>query len=358
MSIIHDVVELFENNDRFLITTHIGPDGDAIGSQLALGRYLEKQGKDVTLLNSDAHPDNLDWLPEIEKVDVLEEAHVEQRKALAAADVIIVVDTNTLDRIGNLGDSVKNSGATKLLIDHHMHPESWFDLIYQRNKASSTGELVYELVMETHPELIDGELATTLYTAIMTDTGSFRYNNVTPRVHRIVADLLERGDITPAPIHTALFDTMSLHGMRLLGRVLSSITLRYDGQVGYLVVSNSMLEETGASQDETRGLVNYVLSVQSVQAGVLFKETEGGNTKISFRSKGDLHVNTWAKAFGGGGHRNASGAYVRRPLEETIDRVIESAPEHLDLDLSDKPTALSDEDASYLAALMQSRTNA
>ena len=350
------VLSLFRENERFLITTHIGPDGDAIGSQLALGRLLEKMGKDVTMINSDAQPYNLDWLPGIQTVEVLEEGNVEQRKALAAAEVIIVVDTNALDRLGDIGESVQRSGATKLLIDHHTHPETWFDVTYQRDTASSSGELVYELIAAYDPGLVDTDLATTLYTAIMTDTGSFRYSSVTPSVHHIVADLLERGDIRPAPIHTALFDTRSLKGVRLLGRVLDSVTLCYDGQVGYMVVSNNMLEEVGADRDEARGLVNYVLSVESVRAGLLFKETRGGNTKISFRSKGDWKVNEWAQAFGGGGHRNASGAYLRRSLRKTIKDVIKKAPDYLDLEEPETPRDLSEEDASYLAALMKSRS--
>ncbi len=345
------VLRLLLDQERFLITTHVRPDGDAIGSQLALRRFLQKLGKQVALINSDPAPDNLAWLPGIDAIEVFDGA-VAQHEQIGGADVIVVVDTNALERLGKLAGPVKHSGARKLLIDHHTEPENWFDHVYARDTASSTGELLYELIAAHDPALIDEPLATALYAAILTDTGSFRYSSVTPAVHRIVADLLERGDLRPEAVYTALYEMRTPESLRLLALVLDTLTLRFGGQLCYLVVTQRMLQESGASSEETEGFVGYGLSIEGVRVALIFTETARG-TKVSFRSKGDFHVNEWARAFGGGGHRNASGAYVRRPLEEVIGRVIASAPQHLDLQTPEPEDngALSPDDEAYLSIL-------
>ncbi|HEX7071205.1 MAG TPA: bifunctional oligoribonuclease/PAP phosphatase NrnA [Rhodothermales bacterium] len=343
-------------HDRFVLTTHIRPDGDAIGSELGLAAFLRKLGRDVTIINSDPPTYNLSWLPGVESIHVFDGSLV-QLQSVAEAGALVVVDTNAIDRLGRFAPTVKNAQCERLLIDHHTNPEAWFDATFVRDTASSTGELVYELICEHDADLIDADIATVLYTAIMTDTGSFRYNSVTPRVHRIVADLLDRGDIRPAPIHASVFDTRSMEGTRLLGRALETITLSFDGQLAYMVVSQRMVHETNSSLEETEGFVNYALSIEGVKAAVIFSETESG-VKMSFRSKGKTHVNEWARSFGGGGHRNAAGAYVTRSLEETITAVIAAAPRYLDLEVDHaKEDELSAEDASYLDALMKRQEN-
>lgn len=349
---VDEILASLRDSERFFITTHLGPDGDALGSQIAIGRFLQKQGKHVAMVNGDGPSHNLEWLPGAEEVEVFDSS-LHQHEALAEADVIIVLDTNGEERLGKLGSMVRNAQGTKLLIDHHQQPEQWFDLYYRRTSAAAAGELVYELIDAIDPSLIDAEIATALYTAIMTDTGSFRYSNVTPDVHRIVADILERGKIQPAPIHEKIFDRKSMAGLRLLGRMLNRIRLRYDGQVGYSVVTQRMVRETNASWDEKEGFVNYVLSIEGVKAALLFSETNDG-AKISFRSEADVRVDTWARAFGGGGHRNAAGAYVKRPFEDAIEAVLDAAPRYLNLEeASPTENGLSEEDASYLETLLR-----
>ncbi len=185
----------------------------------------------------------------------------------------------------------------------------------------------------------------------MTDTGSFRYGSTTARVHQITADLLERGDIAPEPIHVAIFDTRMPSTLRLLSRALDTITTVYDGQLAYVVVSLDAMNGVGARSDEAEGIVSYPLSMEGVRAAVIFLETPSG-IKCSFRSKGALAINGWARAFGGGGHRNAAGAYLRDvPLRDAVDRVIAAAPTHLDLgeeyEVSDE---IKDEDLALLAS--------
>lgn len=345
-------------HERFILTTHIRPDGDALGSELALARFLQKLGKEVVIMNSDPPTYNLYWLPSIDQIQVFD-GSFPQVRALAQTDAIVVMDTNALNRLGRMSIAVRDSSAEKLLIDHHTNPETWFDGVYARESAAATGELVYELISQHDAGLIDAEIATALYTAIMTDTGSFRYSSVTPRVHRVVADVLERGDISPDPIHVSIFDTRSREGLRLLGLALETLTLVHYGQVGYMVVSQRMVREAQSSLEETEGFVNYPLSIEGVKAALLFSETDSG-VKVSFRSQGTTYVNEWARAFGGGGHRNASGAYVTRSLAEIVDEVIAAAPRFLDLGAHEEEEVgqeLSPEDASYLASLMNRKSN-
>jgi phosphoesterase RecJ-like protein len=354
---LDDVCALIRENERFVVTTHLRPDGDALGSQVGLGLFLEALGKDVLMLNSDSPPYNLDWLPGSEEVEVFD-ASLHQHGAIAEADVAFVLDTNDEERLGHVGSMVRKSGATKVLVDHHLDPERWFDLFFVRDSAAATGELVYEIIEQIDPSRINERIATAVYTAIMTDTGSFRYSSVTPRIHRIIADLLERGEIEPAPIHEQLFDRKSMPGLRLLGRMLNRIRLCYDGQLAYSVVTQRMVEDTGASWDDKDGFVNYVLSVEGVKAALLFSEANEG-AKISFRSEVDVRVDEWARSFGGGGHKNASGAYVKRPsFEEAIEDVIDAADRYIEFD-DPHPTGdgLTPEDESYLQTLMEAKSD-
>ncbi len=349
----HAVRRRLQEAEQVVITTHLRPDGDALGSEIALGLGLEKLGKRVWMLNNDAPPPNLDWMLDLAPAKKFTGA-LKQRRAINEADTLVVVDTGALDRLGDFGPTFQGGPGRKVLIDHHPNPEPWFDDALVETTAAATGELVYDLLCalgdEAGQELIDGPIATALYAAIMTDTGSFRYGATTARTHRIVADVLEKGDLHPEEVHVAIFDTRQMSGLRLLSRALDTITPVYDGQVAYVVVSLDALNNSDARSNEAEGIVSYPLSLDGVRAVVMFLETQKG-IKCSFRSKGDLAINGWARAFGGGGHRNAAGAYIRnKPLREVIDEVITAAPEHLALGdeyaVSDE---ISDEDLALLA---------
>ncbi|MEM6645251.1 MAG: bifunctional oligoribonuclease/PAP phosphatase NrnA [Bacteroidota bacterium] len=348
---IDAVLRVLNEHDRFIITTHIRPDGDAIGSQLALGRFLEKMGKHVTLLNSDTAPYNLLWLPHIDRVQVFDRSSIAHLDAIQQADVWIIADTNARDRTGYLSTQIKRSTAKKVLIDHHTNPETWFDVSYVDDQASSTGEMMYRIIEAHDASLVDEVIANALYTAIMTDTGSFRFSSVTAAVHRTISEVIARGGLQVHTIHENLFDTKTMPGLRLLSRALDSLTLLHDGQLGYIVITQQMVRDVEADFSETDGFVNYALSVEGVRAAVMFSETTRG-VKMSFRSKGDAYVNEWAAAFGGGGHRNASGAFVRNGvLDKTVKKVLAAAPTYIDFGEEATAAAQADEDAAYLAAL-------
>lgn len=345
------VVNTLKGARSVVISVHTRPDGDAIGSQLGLGLFLEAAGKDVLMLNADGHPYNMDWLPGSEKISKYD-GRLGQLKALAGADVIVVADTNAVHRIGDHGKIIREGSATTILIDHHPDPENWYDMTYRRESASSTGELIFEILSEWDADLIDDRIATSLYTAIMTDTGSFRYSNVTPELHHVAAELIQRGQLDVSHIHAEVYDKRSPEGIRLMGRILDTLDLRFEGQLGMMAVTRSALADTGAPVEETDGIANQILSIEGVRVALLLTETERG-TKISFRSKSTDHVHSWARSLGGGGHRNASGAFVHKSLDETIRIVVESAPRFISFDVSEASDTLSDEDTAYLSALLE-----
>lgn len=351
-------------HERYVLTTHVRPDGDAIGATLALARVLERLGKHVTVALADAAPDHLAWLPGAGALAPFE-GTVAQREAVAAADAVVVLDANQRSRLGTVGTALEAAaGATSYLIDHHTLPEVWFDHAFVRETASSTGELVYDIVEAWEaamPEaasggLIDADTATLLYAAVMTDTGSFRFPYTSPRVHRLVADLMERTGLSPTPIHEQIFDGRRLGALRLLADALRTITLAHGGAVATMTLSRRLLQSSEAHTDETEGFVNYALSVRGVEVAILFTETANG-VKLSFRSKGDAHVHEWARAFGGGGHRNASGAFVKKPLDVLQREVVAAAPRflpHLPATEGDAAEATpAPDDADLLALLRQ-----
>lgn len=353
---LQKVCALIESAQSFVLTTHARPDGDAVGSVLGFAHYLRKKGKKATIINCDVTPFNLEWLPGAENIQVFD-GSLDQIRTIAEADVIAVMDANAQNRLGAVGKSVVDAPGVKLLIDHHTDPERWFDVAYARESASSTGQLVYELIDADDPSLVDHDMALALYTAIVTDTGSFRFSNVTPDLHRLVGDLIERGKVEPSEVHSTIFDRKSPQSLRLLSRVLNSLEMSHDGQVSHTVISRAMLQETGASIEETEGYVNWGLSIEGVRATMLFTETERG-TKVSFRSQGSDHVHKWAQSMGGGGHPNASGAFVRKPLSETIRMVIDQAPRYLNLKAeSPGEEHLSEEDQAYLTMLQATPRN-
>lgn len=345
------ILPLIHAHERFCITTHVRPDGDAIGSQLALGLFLQKLGKRVIMVNHDPMPYNLEWLPESDQVKVYER-RVRLLERITTAEVLFIVDANAQKRLGRIGHMLRQSDAKKVLIDHHTEPEDWFDVSWVNEHASSTGELIYDLIAAEDPDLFDEPIATALYTAIMTDTGSFRFSNMTGKVHRAIADLMERTGIRSETIHNSIYDTRSLASLRLMARALGTITLLQEGQLGYMTISRRLMQEVEAQPGDTEGLVNYILSIEGVKAAVMFTEVEKG-TKASFRSKGDAHVHEWARAFGGGGHRNASGAFVEKPLDGVIKEVMGAASRFIDFGEADDDPALSDDDAQYLDSLLK-----
>lgn len=325
-SILETVRTIVLEHQRFLITTHVNPDGDGLGSELALAHFLHKLGKEAVIINHSKTPENYEFLDPKKEIHqfVLER---DQDKILVA-DVIFIVDTNQPNRLRSMESFVRQSKATKIIIDHHLDADDFAHHYVIDEDATSTGEIVYRLLLAIDLQLIDKEIASGLYTAIMTDTGSFHYPRTDPEIHTIAAQLIRYG-VDPTEVFSNVYESWSLGRMRLLGEALSSMKVAYEGKLAYLICTQRMFQQTGTTEVETDNFTTYPMSIKGVVVGILINELHKG-TKISFRSKGDIPINKLANEFGGGGHKNAAGARLYNvSFEETIRMVLEKAGKYV-----------------------------
>lgn len=313
---------LIEPHQRFVLTTHLNPDGDALGSQLALAALLRARGKDIRIINCDPTPPNYLFLDPHKFIEVFNP--LQHQEVLLNAGMIFLVDTNDPRRLRSMEQVVRESSALKCIIDHHpepveVGPSSIIDL-----DAAATGEIIYRLIHKIDPAVLTAEISTALYTAIMTDTGSFRFPKTDPEIHRITADLIQHG-VDPAVIYTSVYEEGTIDRLRLLGEMLAGLAITPDGKIAYATITQAMFEKTGTSELDTDGFINYTLGIGGVCIGLLFVE-QPDELKISFRSKGDIPINELAKEFGGNGHQNAAGARVRgRRFDDIIRQVVSRA---------------------------------
>ncbi len=297
---------------EIVIATHVNPDGDTLGSALALAHALRGMGKQVTVMSHDGVPDIYRWMPGQETV-ITETPRRD-------FDLAIVCDTGTLDRVGRARPAIE-SAPVSIDVDHHVGEGEFGDVRVIDARASATGELVYELLRVLGAE-IDRPIAECLMCAILTDTGSFRYMNVTPNTFRIAGALM-RGGAWPAAISELVFENRSLGSLKLLGRALDALQVSADGRVAWSHVRARDYEELGATDEETEGIVSHVRAVRGVLVGVLFREIPGKKIRISLRAREGYDVNRVARAFGGGGHMLAAGCSLDLPLEEAERQVLE-----------------------------------
>ena len=313
---------IIESHKRFVLTTHVNPDGDGLGTEVALALYLELKGKQVTILNDSATPSNYLFLDQLHPILQFEKAkHI---KIIENAQVIVVLDTNHPDRLETMKPFIMASHAVKVCIDHHLEPGEFADLYLLDESSTATGEIVYHLINYLTGQTIDRGTAIALYTAIMTDTGSFRYPKTDPEVHKIIAHLIQMG-ADPVAIYEQVYECGSANRMRLLGMALANLKLLYDGKLAYIVLTRDMFEATGATEADTDAFVPYTLAIGGVQIGLMFSEMND-IIKVNFRSKGNIRINELAKEFGGNGHQNAAGARIPHArLDEIISLVLEHA---------------------------------
>lgn len=300
--------------------SHISPDGDCLGSMLALGIALRKLGKQVFLYNPDEVPQNLVFLPGASEVMRSLPAQLPQ--------TLCFVDCTDLRRV-NLELNQLPDNAVILNIDHHISNQKFGTINLVEAQASATGEIVMELIRELGVSL-DQEIATNLYTAMVTDTGSFQYSNTKPRTHRLAADLLESG-IDLLQIHHHIFDQKPLAQVKLLTRGLTNLQLYTEGQLAVITLRQKDFEETGAQESLSEGVINNARSIEGVEVAVLFKELEPRKIRIGFRSNLWFNVNELAARFSGGGHQRAAGCTIEASLEEAKQAVIEAVEEELRL---------------------------
>lgn len=327
------VKKLISEKNKLLIVTHNNPDGDALGSSMALYNYLINTNKDVSVITPNHFPENLAWLKGADKVCIYNQNVEKAKSIIEQAEIIFCLDFNALHRIDKMEESIKNAAAQKVLIDHHLQPQlENFNYAFSKIDISSTSELVYNFITGIDGQkAINKEIAEAIYVGILTDTGSFSYSCNYEETFAISAHLLSIG-IDAEAIHRKVYDTFSESRLRLLGYCLSKKLVVIDElSTAYISLTREELNYFNYQVGDTEGLVNYALSIEHIKLAALFTEREG-LVRISFRSKGDIDVNEFArKHFNGGGHHNASGATSRISLKESIAKFNASIKEYPEL---------------------------
>ncbi|MBH45808.1 MAG: DHH family phosphoesterase [Flavobacteriaceae bacterium] len=318
-------IKKLETPKKIVIIPHKNPDGDALGSCLALHFFLVKTGHSAEIISPNEYPKFLNWMPGQENIINYSTANEKTVELIEKAEIIFTLDYNQLNRIGNLENIVASSKAQKIMIDHHENPGDFADFKYSDANVGSTCEMVFELLNAFDPIKIDKSIATCLYTGIMTDTGSFRFPSTTARTHQIVSSLIEKG-AQPHMIHQNIYDTASFNRLRLLGTALNNLKKIEGLPVVYITLSQKELNHNNFKKGDTEGFVNYGLSLKGVLLSVIMIENESEKIiKMSFRSKGSVDVNQFArKYFSGGGHLNAAGGKSDSSIEETVSHFIKS----------------------------------
>jgi len=316
------ILEAIKKHKRFIITAHVNPEGDSLGSQLAMYELVRAFGKEAVILDSDPCPEHYLFLPNTAAISNDVQAEID-------FDAAIVVDCPTLKRTGKVEDVIKKKGVPIINIDHHVSNENFGDVNWVDPDASSAGEMIFKLFKEANV-ILTKEVALCLYIAILTDTGSFNYENTSGATHEITGELLGYG-LEPAVVSGSVYERRSISDIKLLGKVLSTIKMNKTGDVAYLEVTSKMLKETGADLSKSEGLINYARSIDHVKVAIIFKEDlkSPGKINISFRSKGDADVNKIASSFGGGGHMKASGCTIEGTLADAENKVLSKVEEFL-----------------------------
>lgn len=315
---------------RIVLLTHVRPDGDAVGSALALKAYFEIKGHTADVIVPDDFPDFLNWMFQSEKAFNHQKNPKTCFAVLARAEVIFFLDFNALKRIENLGEDVKklNRPYVSVMIDHHREPDYFTDYMLWNDKASSTAELVYDFIhMAGDAGLINTEMAACIYAGMALDTGIFQFSNTTSRVHEIAAQLMQKG-INIEQIHNNVYNQYGENRMRFVGFLLAEkMVVVAEHRAAYMSITMAEAEKYKLNNGDKEGIVNLPLAMRDVDMAVLFTE-DRDKIKISFRSKGEVNVEFLARNFfNGGGHRNASGGSSKLSLDETVKRFVEVLPE-------------------------------
>jgi len=319
---VEKIQALVSESEKIVITSHKSPDGDAIGSALAVFHVLKNVGKKPVVILPDNVPAFLQFLNGYHEIVVFENEKDKAQQLINEAELIFSLDYNNLSRVGaDMEAALRAASANFILIDHHQQPEGFAKVTYSDTKACSTAELVYKTVVACGWKTqLDMSAAAAIYTGIMTDSGSFRFPSVTKETHDIAGELIELG-LDHAKIHREIYDTNSLNRMRLVGYALSQ-KLEVLEECATAVVSMSLdeLKSFDAQSGDTESLVNQALSIKGVKLAAFFREDED-KVKISFRSKGSFDVNTFARnGWNGGGHLNAAGGSCPKPMDAAIER--------------------------------------
>jgi len=316
------IQNLLATPKKIAIIPHRSPDGDAMGSTLALYHFLLKLNHQPIVIAPNDFPNFLAWLPSSENVLIFENDRVNCTKVIQDAEIVFTLDFNALHRTGEMEQVLNKVTVPMIMIDHHQKPDSYATYTYSDTAFGSTCEMVYNFITFLgKKELIDKTIATCIYTGITTDSGSFRFPSTTSSTHRIVAELIDLG-IENSEIHNQLFDNNSYNRLQLLGRALQNMKVFPEFKTSYISLSQKELDEFHYEKGDTEGIVNYGLTIKGIEFAAIFIEHRDENIiKISFRSQGSFDVNQFAREhFNGGGHINAAGGKSYESLKKTIEK--------------------------------------
>jgi len=314
-----EIAELLSSKKKILITSHSNPDGDALGSGLAMLLFLEQLGHEVNFMVPNSFPDFLLWMPGQERILTFEKEKKTCIGLMKSADILFSLDYNTPSRLGEAGEFFKNAKGTKILIDHHIDPDvEEYDHVISTVVTTSTSELVYDFIVQLDPSKLNLKIAECLYTGIMTDTGSFSYACNYEKTFRIIAELYKLG-LDGVKVNRMVYNTYSENRLRLLGYALSEkLVVLKEYATAYIALTKEELDKYKYKAGDTEGLVNYALSIKGIKLAALFTE-KSKKIRISFRSVGEFSVNELARNhYKGGGHKNAAGGDSFVSLEETL----------------------------------------
>ncbi len=325
ISPVDQIAAILHSAPSVVLTTHVNPDGDGLGCEVALGEWLLRRGCHVDIINHSQTPYFYRFLDPAETIKCFRAER--DAAAIASAAVIVLLDMNQPERLRSMEEPVLHSPAVKICIDHHLDPHPFADHYLIDSEATSTGEILYDLLQRLGGGFTP-TIAGSLYTAIMTDTGSFRYPRVDPEVHRIVARLIEEG-ADPVALYSEVYERWSPGRIHLLGEMLAGMAIAGEGRLIHVSITQDMLRRTGTTEVDTDNFTTFPMSVDGARIGILFLELRDG-VKISFRSKGVIPINDLAKEFGGNGHRNAAGARVFHvPLQDIRQQILSAAEKYL-----------------------------
>lgn len=319
---LEKVVACIKSNKRFLITTHLNVEGDALGSEIAFFRLLKAMGKQASIINQDSTPSEYKFLPQINRIKKFKKNYKNMR-----FDCFVVLDCSDLKRAGDVS-KINKSSKTLLNIDHHISNVGFGDVNWIEPDASSTAEMIYKLYRKLHLP-IDRSTAVALYVGILTDTGSFHYPNTNSLTHRIVSELLKH-NLNITEIYKNIYENMHFEDMKLLSKILPTMRCRQKGKVFWFQIKQDLLKRhKGTSFDLTEHVLNFARAIKDVEVAVIFKENLGikHEVRVNLRSQGKIDVNRIARFFGGGGHKTASGATVRGKIGDVKRKVLNKIKE-------------------------------
>jgi phosphoesterase RecJ-like protein len=328
---INEIKALLSSPQKVVIVPHRNPDGDAIGASLAVYHFLINKGHQATVVTPNDYPDFLKWLPGSKEVYKFDMQNRQAKTAIDEATIIFLLDFNALHRVGSdMQNTLEDFVGTFIMIDHHQDPEPIAKYLYSDISICSTCQMVYHFLEKIDEVLsIDNNIATCLYTGIMTDTGSFRFPSTTSTTHRIVANLIDKG-ADNSKIYNNVYDSNSYGSLQLLGCALGNMVVIEKLKTAYISLSQDELNKYNYEKGDTEGIVNYALSLQGIIfAAIFIEDVEQQIVKISFRSKGKFSVNKFARNyFDGGGHDNAAGGKSQISLDATISKFLKILPKY------------------------------